>query len=65
MCEVEDIISSRIEVPDTTGRNRLEDTTTYKIGGRTFIVEPRFRESGAETIGAILLKLMRSDGTKK
>ena len=47
----------------TTGRN-LPEKTTYTIGGKSFVVEPRYKESGAVTIGTILLKLMRANGAK-
>ena len=50
--------------PGVSGRNRLEDSTTYKVGGRTFIVEPRFKQSGDETISTILIRLIKSDVEK-
>ena len=33
----------------------------YTIGRVTFFVEPRFKESAQETLGSILLKLMKSE----
>ena len=52
------------ESPGVSGRNQLEVLTTYKVGGKTFIVEPRFKKSGKETIGTILIRLIKSDGEK-
>ena len=52
------------EPPVASGHNPLEDISTYKVGGRTFIVEPLFKKSGDETIGTILLRLMKSDSEK-
>jgi len=52
------------KAPDVSGRNPLEDISTYKVSGKTFIVEPRFKESGDETIGTILLRLMKADSEK-
>ena len=52
------------EPPGVSGRNPLEDITSYKVGGKVFIVEPRFKKSGKDTIGTILIRLMKSDGEK-
>ena len=52
------------KAPDESGHNPLEDISTYKVGGKTFIVEPLFKKSGDETIGTILLRLMKSDSEK-
>ena len=51
------------QTPDTSERDPLEDTVTYSIDGRAFIVEPRYKKSGQETLCMILLKLMKSDVT--
>ena len=39
----------------------LDETVTYNIDGKTFIVEPIFHTEGKETLGEILLKLMKSE----
>ena len=49
------------KTPDVSGRNSLEQTTTYTIGGKTFIVEPVFKEDSKDTVGSILMRLMQSD----
>jgi hypothetical protein len=49
------------KTPDISGRNSLEKTTTYTIGGKTFVVEPVFKEDSKDTIGSILMRLMQSD----
>ncbi len=47
--------------PGSSGSNRLDKTSTYQVGGKTFVVEPVFRQDGNETIGTILVNLMRTD----
>jgi len=41
--------------------NPLEETTTYHFEGRSYIVQPVFKTEGGNTLGAILLRLMRSE----
>lgn len=65
---MKDIISfvcRQSDPPGSAGHNQLEDMTTYMVGSMMFIVEPRFKESGKETISTILIKLMKFDGMKK
>ena len=50
------------KTPGVSGFASLEETTSYKVGDKTFIVEPHFKDSGGETIAAILIKLMKSEG---
>ncbi len=50
--------------PGTSGRNRLNKSSTYKVDGKTFIVEPVFQEDGHDTLGTILIKLMRADADR-
>ncbi|MBR4059601.1 MAG: hypothetical protein IKK03_14120 [Lachnospiraceae bacterium] len=45
--------------------NPLEETTTYRIEGRSFVVKPVFKEGNANTFGAILLRLMQADCESK
>ena len=61
MENIEPSTNKNNEVPGTSGKNPFEETTSYKVGGMTFLVEPRFKESGTETIGTILVKLMKSE----
>ena len=49
--------------PDTR-KEKQEDLTQeqqYSIGRITFVVEPRFNDEAKETLGSILLKLMKSE----
>ena len=39
----------------------LNDTSTYQIEGKTFIVTPVFREDERETLGEVLLRLMQTE----
>lgn len=45
--------------------NPLEETTTYRIEGRSFVVKPVFKEGNANPLGAILLRLMQADCESK
>ena len=39
----------------------LEERTTYHIEGRSFVVQPVFKKENANTLGAILLRLIQAD----
>ena len=54
-------IESNFQFNNIKSRNSLEEIPTYQVGGKTFIVTPIFKESGRETLGAILMKLMKAD----
>lgn len=43
----------------------LNEQTTYRFGNRSFIVEPVFKEEGADTLGEVLLRLMKAESEKK
>ena len=38
--------------------------STYRIGNRSFIVEPVFKEESSRTLGEVLLRLMKSESEK-
>lgn len=46
---------------ENTNLNPLEQRTTYHIEGRSFVVQPVFKEESTNTLGAILLRLMQAD----
>ncbi len=48
----------------TSGRNRIDKTSTYKVDGKTFIVEPVFQTEGHDTLGTVLIRLMRADADR-
>lgn len=50
--------------PGASGRNRLDKPSTYKVDGKTFIVEPVFQTEGYDTLGTILIRLMRADAER-
>ncbi|WP_250228675.1 hypothetical protein [Anaeropeptidivorans aminofermentans] len=52
---------SKEDAPEASGQNPLEDTRTYTVQGKTFIVEPVFKSGVKETVGTILLRLIQSD----
>ncbi len=35
--------------------------SSYSVGGKTFLVERVFREDARETVGSILLRLLRTE----
>ena len=50
--------------PGVSGHNRLDKTSTYKVNGKTFIVEPVFQAEGHDTLGTVLIRLMRADADR-
>lgn len=50
--------------PGVSGRNRLDKISTYKVDGKAFIVQPAFQTEGHDTLGTILIKLMRADADR-
>lgn len=48
-------------LPSSTGKNAIDKVSTYKVGGKTFVVQPVFRSESQDTIGTILLRLMRAE----
>ncbi|MDO5401161.1 MAG: hypothetical protein Q4F17_09305 [Eubacteriales bacterium] len=41
--------------------NPLDEKTTYRIGNRSFVVEPVFKKEGPDTLGSVLLRLMNEE----
>ena len=41
--------------------NPLDEQTTYRIGNRSFVVEPVFKKEGPDTLGSVLLRLMKEE----
>ena len=48
---------------DNQNPNSIKASSTYQVDGKVFIVTPVFREAASETLGDILLKLMKSENT--
>ena len=42
----------------------LDKQTTYHIDGRSFIVQPVFKNDNANSLGEVLLRIMQSDCEK-
>ena len=40
---------------------QLKEKTTYHVGNRSFVVEPVFKEESQNTLGEILLRLMKNE----
>ena len=50
---------------DKQKKHPLDEKTTYRIGDRSFVVEPVFKKESPETLGSVLLRLMKSESEKK
>lgn len=55
---------SKETTPGASEQNPLEDTRSYNIQGKTFVVEPVFKESAKDTVATVLLRLIQSDTEK-
>lgn len=44
--------------------NPLKEKTTYRIGNRSFVVESVFKEESPDTLGSVLLRLMKAENEK-
>ena len=42
----------------------LDQETTYHIEGRSFVVQPVFKQENANSLGEVLLRLMQADCEK-
>ena len=42
----------------------LDQETTYHVNGRSFIVQPVFKDDNANSLGEVLLRIMQSDCEK-
>lgn len=42
----------------------LDQETTYRVNGRSFIVQPVFKQGNANSLGNVLLRLMQADCEK-
>lgn len=42
----------------------LDQETTYHVNGRSFIVQPVFKQGNANSLGDIMLRLMQADCEK-
>ena len=47
--------------PGEKAKHDLNEKTTYRFGNRSFIVEPVFKEETQNTLGWVLLRLMKSE----
>lgn len=44
-----------------SNKKPLDQQTTYHFDGRSFVVQPVFKEENANTLGAVLLRIMQAD----
>ena len=48
--------------PDIPKQHQVQlEQMTYRFGNRSFIVEPVFKEETQNTLGCVLLRLMKSE----
>ena len=50
--------------PGEKAKHDLNEKTTYHIGNRSFVVEPVFKKESPDTLGSVLLRLMKSESEK-
>lgn len=48
-------------IHETEQQKGFEQEQSYTIENTTFIVQPKFRTDGKETIGSVLIKLMQKE----
>ena len=48
----------------TSKQAPLDAQTTYRISGRSFVVQPVFKPGNNNTLGEVLLRLMQADCEK-
>lgn len=56
--------AAHAESKDKAKVKPLEEKTTYRIGNRSFVVESVFKKDGPDTLGSVLLRLMKSENEK-
>ena len=56
--------AKKINPEKTKNPEVLTLDSTYRIGNRSFIVEPVFKEESSQTLGEVLLRLMKSESEK-
>lgn len=59
-----DLIDVDTNPEKTKNPEMLTLDSTYRIGNRSFIVEPVFKEESSQTLGEVLLRLMKSESEK-
>ena len=47
-----------------TPQKSLDEKTTYRFGNRSFVVESVFKEESPDTLGSVLLRLMKAENEK-
>ena len=50
--------------PGEKAKHDLNEKTTYRFGNRSFVVESVFKEDSPDTLGSVLLRLMKAENEK-
>ncbi len=51
--------------PDAPKQNQFQlEKMTYRFGNRSFVVESVFKEESPDTLGSVLLRLMKAENEK-
>ena len=51
--------------PDVPKQNQVQlEQMTYRFGNRSFVVESVFKEKSPDTLGSVLLRLMKAENEK-
>ena len=59
---------NKTTLPETKSKQAkshpLDQETTYHVNGRSFVVQPVFKQGNANSLGEVLLRLMQADCEK-
>ena len=50
--------------PGEKAKHDLNEKTTYRFGNRSLVVESVFKEESPDTLGSVLLRLMKAENGK-
>ena len=58
-------MKEKAESPDVPKQNQVQlEQMTYCFGNRSFVVESVFKEESPDTLGSVLLRLMKAEHEK-
>lgn len=57
-------MENTVSMKEEKEKSMLTEQITYQIKGRSFVVEPVFKKESPDTLGSVLLRLMKSENEK-
>ena len=55
-------MKEKLAPQDVPKQNQVQlEQMTYRFGNRAFVVEPVFKEESPDTLGSVLLRLMKAE----